>query len=161
MLTHSLAKSIRMNHDEVLRRWLENPHGHIADDFEQMLQTHMGNGVSTKLLGYATEYLEAEDYQRSEILHRVWCATHEASFRHTAVGYGLQDIITTAPAFRNALQEMLLNNVTPANSVEERGLLEGIMALDRVSDSMISGEIAGYFGYQGFREDEEEEREIA
>jgi len=161
MLTHSLAKSIRMNHDEVLRRWLENLHGHIADDFEQMLLTPMGNGVATKLLGYAVEYLEAEDYQRSEILHRVWNAAREASFRRTAVGYSLPDIITTALAFRNALQETLLNNVTPSDSVEEHKLLKGVLAIDRLGDSIISGEIAGYFGYQGFREDGEEEREIA
>lgn len=161
MLTHSLAKSIRMNHEEVLRRWLENLHGHIADDFEQMLLTPMGNGVATKLLGYAVDYLEAEDYQRNEVLHSVWSAAREASFRRAAVGYGLQDIVTTALAFRNALQETLLNNVTPSDSTEERKLLEGIMAINRIGDSMVSGEIAGYFSYQGFHEDQAGERESA
>ncbi len=47
----ALAKSLRLNHDEVIRRWMDNLHGHIADDFEEMLQTPMGNGVAGKLLG--------------------------------------------------------------------------------------------------------------
>ena len=157
MLADSLAKSLRLNHDEILRRWLDNLHGHIADDFEQMLKTPMGNAVAMTLLGHAVDYFEVEEYRKSEILHGIWDVAREASFRRAAVGYGLPDIITTALAFRNALQQTLLNNLTPADSEEEQGLLNGILAIDRMGDAMVSGEIAGYFGYQASLDSMDEE----
>lgn len=157
----AMAKSLRLNHDEVIRRWMENLHGHIADDFEEMLQTPMGNGVAGKLLDCAVDYLETEEYNRSEILHMVWNVARDASFRRTAVGYGLQDIVTTALAFRNALQQTILNNLTPCEAEQDHELVGGLLAVDRIGDAIISGEIAGYFSYLDFRDEEDERREIA
>ena len=156
MISPLLANYLRENHDEVMRRWLENLHGHIAEDFEQMLKTPMGSGVANKLLGCAIEFLEAEDYRKAEALHSVRDIASDASFRRTAVGFCLPDIVTTALAFRAAMQETLLFHAIHRDIEDEKAIVEGIMALNQFGDVLVAGEIAGYFSYNDFRETDEE-----
>lgn len=157
MISVILAHHLRENHEEVMRRWLENLHGHIAEDFEQMLKTPMGSGVAHKLLNCTIDFLEAEDYQTAEILHGVRDIASDASFRRTAVGFGLPDIVTTAIAFRVALQDTLLEGAAHGSVENERALTEVVMALNELGDVLVSGEIAGYFSYHDFREDASDE----
>lgn len=153
MISDTLASHLRENHEEVMRRWLESLHGHIADDFEQMLKTPMGSGVANKLINSSIEFLEAEDYHKADVLHGLRDIASDAAFRRTAVGFGLPDIVTTAIAFRIALQETLLDHVLLGTIENERAVIEGIMALNQLGDVLISGEIAGFFAYNDFRED--------
>ncbi|MBI5869686.1 MAG: hypothetical protein HZB44_01825 [Actinobacteria bacterium] len=157
MISNTLANHLRENHEEVMRRWLDNLHGHIADDFEQMLKTPMGSGVANKLLNCAVDYLEAEDYLKADVLHGVRDIASDASFRRTAVGFCLPDIVTTAIAFRQALQETVLDGAVHGSVENERALTEIVMALNELGDVLVSGEIAGYFAYNDFREDESDE----
>jgi hypothetical protein len=157
MISQLLANNLRENRDEVIRRWLENLSGHIADDFEQMLKMPMGNGVANKLLNCAIDFLEAEDYDRSEVLHGARDIARDAAYRRTAVGFGLPDIVATAIAFRNALQETLLYHCLHGSVEDERVIIEVLLALNRLGDVLISGEIAGYFAYQDYRESGEDE----
>lgn len=157
MISHILANHLRENHEEVIRRWLENLHGHIAEDFEQMLKTPMGSGVANKLLSGAVDFLEAEDYLKADALHGIRDIASDASFRRTAVGFCLPDIVTTAIAFRLALQETLLEGAAHGSVENERALTEVIMAINALGDVLVSGEIAGYFAYNNYREDESDE----
>ncbi|MDO8736750.1 MAG: hypothetical protein Q7K29_06660 [Thermoleophilia bacterium] len=157
MISPTLAKHLRENHEEVMRRWLENLHGHIADDFEQMLKTPMGSGVANKLLNCAIDFLEAEDYQKADVLHGVRDIASDASFRRTAVGFGLPDIVATAIAFRLALQETLLEGTARGSVENERALTDVVMAINELGDVLVSGEIAGYFAYNNYREDKADE----
>ena len=157
MISTQLAGYIRENHEEVIRRWQDNLRGHIAEDFEQMLQTPMGSGVANKLLNCAIEFLEAEDYRKLETLHMVRDIASDASFRRTAVGFCLPDIITTALALRAAIQETVLYHARHRDIDDEKAIVEGIMALNQFGDALVSGEIAGFFGYNDFREDDAEE----
>ncbi|MHB9112220.1 MAG: hypothetical protein ACYC4D_06290 [Thermoleophilia bacterium] len=157
MIPLTLANHLRENHEEVMRRWLDNLHGHIADDFEQMLKTPMGSGVANKLLTCAVDFLEAEDYQKADVLHGVRDIASDASFRRTAVGFCLPDIVMTAIAFRLALQETALAGAAHGTVENERALTEIVMAINELGDALVSGEIAGYFDYHGFREDESDE----
>jgi len=156
MISLNLAHNLRDNHEEVVRRWLENLHGNIADDFEQMMNTPMGSGVSHKLLGCAVDFLEAEEYRKAEVLHGMRDIARDAAFRRAAVGFGLPDIVTTAVAFRQALQETLLENSAHGSIENERALTEAVIALNVFGDVLVSGEIAGYFAYNDYRDDESE-----
>ena len=157
MISHTLASHLRENHEEVVRRWLENLHGCIADDFEQMLNTPMGSGVGNKLINCSIEFLEAEEYQKADVLHGLRDIASDAAFRRAAVGFGLPDIVTTAIAFRIALQETLLGHALRGTIENERAVVESIMALNQLGDVLISGEIAGFFAYNDFREDDRDE----
>lgn len=157
----SLANTLRKNQDEVIRRWLDNLSGKIAEDFEQMLRTPMGVGVATKLLASAMEFLGAEEYQQGEILRKVRNVAKEASFRRTAVGFCLPDIVFTALAFRRALEETLINHVVHVGAKEEHKLLEGLLALNRLGDMIVTGEIAGFFAYNEYHDREEGSRDVA
>lgn len=157
MISLTLANHLRENHEEVMRRWLENLHGHIADDFEQMLKTPMGSGVANKLLNCAVDFLEVEEYCKTEVLHGVRDIASDASFRRTAVGFGLPDIVATAIAFRLALQETLLDGATHGSVDNERALTDVVMAINELGDVLVSGEIAGYFAYHDYRDDESDE----
>lgn len=119
------------------------------------MRTPMGNGVATKLISLAAEFLESEDYQKSDLLHRVRVFAQEASFRRSAVGFCLQDIVFTALALRKAMEETVFNHVIHNGYDEEEELLTGIMALNSFGDTMICGEIAGYFAYQDYRQEED------
>ena len=152
MISLSLANHLRENHDEVIRRWFENLHGYIAEDFEQMLKTAMGGSVANKLLSGAIEFLEAEDYRKPEILHGFRDLASDAAFRRTAVGFGLPDIVATATAFRHALEETLLYHAIRGTVDHEHQIIEGIMAINQLGDVLVSGEIAGYFAYLNFRQ---------
>jgi hypothetical protein len=151
----SLSKILRQNQHEVVRRWHDDLSGNIAEDFRDMLETPMGTGVAAKLLSMAIEYLEAEDYQKNDLLRRMRNLTREASFRRSAVGFALPDIVFTALAFRQALEETILNHVARSDSDDEV-LVAGILALNRLGDAMVSGEIAGYLGYLQYRGEEED-----
>jgi len=157
MISLTLASHLRENHEEVLRRWRENLHGRIADDFEQMLKTPMGSGVANKMVNCCIEFLESEDYQKTDVLHRLRDIASDAAFRRTAVGFGLPDIVTTAIAFRIALQETMLDHVLHGSVEDERAVIECILAINKLGDVLVSGEIAGYFAYNEFREDEQDE----
>lgn len=154
MISLTLANHLRENHDEVMRRWLEHLHGQIADDFEQMMKTPMGSGVSHKLLICAVEFLEAEDYSKAEVLHGVRDIARDASFRRAAVGFGLPDIVMTAITFRQALQETLLEGSVHGSVENERALTETVMALNELGDVLVAGEIAGFFAYHDYRDEE-------
>ncbi len=155
MIQLTLANHLRDNHDEVMRRWLENLHGNIAEDFEQMLMTPMGSGVSNKLLNCVIDYLEAEEYQKGSFLHGIRDIACDASFRRAAVGFGLPDIVATAIAFRRALEETLLYHAFHASIEDERSIIDGMLALNRLGDVLVSGEIAGYFAYQNYSGEED------
>lgn len=157
MIQLKLANHLRENHEEVVRRWLDNLHGHIADDFEQMLKTPMGSGVANKLLNCAVDFLEAEDYHKADVLHGVRDIASDASFRRTAVGFCLPDIVTTAIAFRLALQEAVLDGAAHGSVENERAITEIVMAINELGDALVSGEIAGYFAYQEYRKDKSAE----
>jgi len=151
MFALPLAKCLRENHEEVVRRWLESLHGRIADEFEQMLKTPMGGGVAHKLLGGAIEFLEAEEYQKAEVLRRVRDTASDAAFRRAAVGFNLSDIVATALAFRVALQDTFLSHSLHGGIEDERTVIESLLALNRLGDVLVLGEIAGYFNYHDFR----------
>lgn len=160
MISHTFASYLRENHEEVIRRWLENLHGHIADDFEQMLKTPMGSGVANKLISCSIEFLDAEEYQKANALHELRNIASDAAYRRTAVGFCLPDIVTTAIAFRIALQETLLDHVLHGTVEKERAIIEGILALNQLGDVLISGEIAGFFSFNAFREYDQREEAI-
>ena len=157
MIPLNLANHLRENHEEVMRRWLDYLHGRIAEDFEQMLKTPMGSGVANKLLSCAVDFLEAEDYHKADLLHGLRDIASDASFRRTAVGFCLPDIVTTAIAFRLALQETVLDGAVHGSVENERALTEIVMAINELGDALVSGEIAGYFAYHDFREDGSDE----
>ena len=150
MISISIINTLRENHDEVIRRWLEGMHGCIAEDFEEMMLTPMGNGVANKLFGYAVEFLGAEAYEELEVLHKVQAAARDASYRRAAVGFGLTDIVVTALSFRKALNETLTNHVTPSSAEDSSNLLAAVLALNRFGDTMVSGDIAGFFACRDF-----------
>lgn len=156
----TLANSLRENHSEVIRRWHENLTGKVAEEFVQMLHTPMGGSVVTKLLSLAIEFLEAEEYEEGDVLHRVRSVAQESSFRRSAVGFCLPDIVFTALALRRAMEETVFNHALHHGFDEGEELLAGIMALNRFSDAMISGEIAGYFAYLEYQQ-EDDERVVA
>jgi hypothetical protein len=156
MVAPRLIVILRENHEEIVKRWLDNCREHIADEFEQMLETPMGRGVADSMYKLALDYLEAEDYETSAILHRAHASASNASFRRAAVGFNLPDIVTAATAFRNAMQETLLNRFHPANDADEKSLLESFIRLTRLTDALIAGRIAGYFTYSKFGDDSEE-----
>jgi len=151
----SLSKILRLNQQEVVRRWHDNLSGNIAEDFQDMLETPMGTSVAAKLLSMAIEFLEAEDYEENELLRQMRSVAREASFRRSAVGFALPDIVFTALAFRRALEETILNHVTRSDTDDEV-LVSGMLALNRLGDAMVSGEIAGYLGYLQYRGEEED-----
>ncbi|MHB1362110.1 MAG: hypothetical protein ACYCW5_05895 [Thermoleophilia bacterium] len=155
MMSPECANCLRENHDEVIRRWLQNLHGHIAEDFEQMLRTPMGSSVANKLLSCAIEFLEAEEYLKAEALHSVRDIASDAAFRRTAVGFCLPDIIATALAFRDALQETVLFHAIHRSIEDEKAIVDSIMELNQFGDALVDGEVAGFFSYNDFRGDEE------
>ncbi|MHB0866325.1 MAG: globin family protein [Thermoleophilia bacterium] len=157
----SLAKVLREKQDEIIRRWLDNLDGHIADDFLQMLNTPMGVGVASKLLSYMIEYLKAEEYERADVLHRMREDSREAAFRRSAVGFGLPDIVLTALVFRRSVQEVMLNNIVPSGVDEELLLLNTLMIINLLGDKIVCGEIAGYFAHQEYCQQKQEDRDIA
>ncbi|MCL4474083.1 MAG: hypothetical protein M1539_00785 [Actinobacteria bacterium] len=155
MISPECANHLRENHDEVIRRWLENLHGHIAEDFEHMLRTPMGSGVANKLLSCAVDFLEAEDYLKTEALHSARDIARDASFRRTAVGFCLPDIVTTALAFRAALEETVLFHAIHRSIEDEKAITDTVMELNQFGDVLVAGEIAGFFSYNSFKSDEE------
>ncbi|MHB1390262.1 MAG: globin family protein [Thermoleophilia bacterium] len=157
----SLAKVMREKQDEIIRQWLDNLEGHIADDFLQMLSTPMGTDVASKLLAYLVEYLKAEEYERADVMHRMREAARDASFRRSAVGFGLPDIVFTALTFRRSVQEILLNNIVSSGVEEELLLLDTVMTLNRLGDQIVTGEIAGYFAFHEYRQEQRENRGAA
>jgi len=160
MISPVLANHLTDNREEVIRRWLDNLHGHIAEDFEQMLNTPMGAGVANKLLGCAIDFLGAEEYRQSEVLHGVRNIARDAAFRRAAVGFGLPDIVATALAFRAAIQDTMLHHYVRASDDDGRAIVEVLVALNRFGDVLVSGEIAGYFASQNYRE-ADEDKEVA
>lgn len=161
MSSLTLAIILREKQEEIIRRWLDNLSGHIAEDFQQMLNTPMGTGVASKLLSFVVEYLEAEDYQRADVLHRVREAARETAFRRSAVGFCLPDIVFTALALRQSVQEAMLNSIVPSGADEELMLLDAIIAVNLMGDKIVCGEIAGYFGYHDYHDQEREDRGVA
>jgi hypothetical protein len=125
-----------------------------------MMLTPMGGGVAASLLTLAIEFMGAEEYQESELLHRVRKVAQEASFRRCAVGFCLPDIAFTALALRRAMEETIFNHVIHNGYDDDEELLKGILTLNRFGDAMISGEIAGYFAYLDYRQ-EDDERVVA
>ncbi len=157
MHAFTIASVLRENHEEVIRRWLGDLHGEIAEDYEEMLLTPMGRGLANKLLGLAVDYLGAEQYQLSEVVHQARDAARYSSYRRAAVGFSLTDIVATAVSFRRALNDTLTNHITPASAQEYKQLLDAVMALNRFCDAIVVGEIAGYFARRDFSGDDSEE----
>jgi len=158
MNSPAVAQHLRENHDEVISRWFENLHSRVADDFEQMLRTPMGTAVAKKMLEYAIEFLETEEYRKADVLHGARKIAGDAAFRRAAVGFSLPDIVATALAFRAALQETVIDHSNHGSIDDERGIVVGIMELNRLGDVLVAGEIAGYFAYRDFSETEDDEQ---
>lgn len=156
MVTPQLLKILRENHDEVVQRWLDNCNGRIAEEFQEMLRTPMGAGIATSMFSLSMEYLEAEDYEATNILRRVRDAASNSSFRRAAVGFNLPDIVTTAIKFRDAMQETLINHYYRDNAGKDEGLLECIIKLMQLGDALVAGEIAGFFTFSKFGDSDEE-----
>lgn len=157
MISLTLASMLRENHEEILQRWLQAGHGHIAEDYEQMLETPMGRAVATTLLGLAVELMGVEEYEWPEILHRARDAAQDDAFRRAAVGFCLSDLITNAMSFRLALQETLFNHLSPNSSTEFEELGNAIMVLNKFGDALIAGEVSGYFAYSQFGDSDEQD----
>lgn len=154
MVAPTLLAIIRKNHEEIIKLWLDNCRGRIADEFEEMLETPMGLGVASSMYNLALEYLEAEEYETGAVLHRARESASNASFRRAAVGFSLADIVNTAIAFRSAMQETLQNRFHPRNPDEAQELLHCIMSLTRLGDALVAGEIAGFFTFSKFSDDD-------
>jgi hypothetical protein len=150
MISLDLAKTLRENLDEIVQRWLSAVHGHVAEDYEQILHTSMEQSVLSTLTGLAVELLGAEEYQRPEIIHRARDVARDSAFRRAAVGFCLPDLITNAIAMRTALVETVFNHVTPSISEGSTQLRDSILALNQFGDAVISGEIAGFFAYYNY-----------
>lgn len=140
---------LRENYDEIINRWLENCQGHIAEEFEQMLRTPMGHSVAYSMYSLMLKYLEAEEYETGNIFHDIRKCASEASFRRAAVGFSLPDIVTTVIAFREAVQQTLINHFCSISS-EGEALLECFTRLTRLGDAMIEGGLSGFFTFSKF-----------
>ncbi len=155
MISLTFANALRENQHEVLERWLRDCHGHVAEDFEQMLGTPMGHAIAITLLGLAVELMGSEEYQRPQILHRARQAAQDDAYRRTAVGFCLADLVTNACSFRAALEETIFNHVLPGSAEQIEELRHAVMALGSFGDCLVAGEIAGYFAYRQFSEKDE------
>ncbi len=155
MSSLTFASALRENQQEVLQRWLAAYHGHVAEDFEQMLGTPMGRAVAVSFLGLAVELMGSEEYQYSQILHRARQAAQDDAYRRTAVGFCLPDLVTHASSFRTALEETIFNHVSPNSAKQAEELRSAVMAINRFGDTLVAGEIAGYFAYRQFSEKDE------
>lgn len=160
MISLTLANALRENHEEILQLWLKSFHGHVAEDYEQMLNTPMGRAVATSLLNLAVEMMGVEDYEQRDILHRARDAAQDDAFRRTAVGFCLPDLVTNAMAFRAALEETVFNCIEANSSGDAAELRKAIMALNRFGDALIAGQVAGCFAFHKFRENEADNRPI-
>lgn len=150
MVQPALLAILRKNHEGIVSLWLENCRGCIAEEFEEMLETPMGHSVAASMYNLALEYLEAEEYEAGAILHRARESASNASFRRAAVGFSLADIVTTAIAFRSAMQDTLIRNFNPTGPGDEQALIECIMKLTCLGDALVAGEIAGFFTFSKF-----------
>lgn len=157
MNSFTISTILRENHEEVIQRWLGDLHGDIAEDYEQMLQTPMGSGLVNKLLSFVVEYLGAEKYELSEVIHKARNAARDSAYRRAAVGFNLADIVATAISFRRALNDTLTNHVTPASIDDYKQLLDAVLALNRFCDAIVAGEIAGFFACREFGGGDSEE----
>ncbi|RJQ45709.1 MAG: hypothetical protein C4534_04210 [Gaiellales bacterium] len=146
---------LRENFEEVISRWLDGCEGRIAEEFEQLLRTPMGHSFGASMYKLALRYLEAEEYETDGILREIRSCASDASFRRAAVGFGLPDIIRTATAFREAMQQTLLNHYCSGDSDGE-ALLECFALLTSLGDAMVEGEVAGFFVFSKFGDDDEE-----
>jgi predicted nucleic acid-binding protein len=156
MVAPRLIAVLRENHEDIIDHWMDNCRGHLAEEFEQMLETPMGHSVASSMYNLALEYLEAEDYETTAILHRAHELAIKASYRRAAVGYSLNDIIIAAVAFRNAMQETLVARFHPANSDDEHALLQCIIRLTHLGDAFVAGRIAGFFSFSKFGTDDDD-----
>lgn len=152
MISSTVCRTLRDNHDEVVRRWLENVHGQVAEDFEQTLDSPMGKSAVTKLLGCMEDFFSCEGFDENEVLRCVRDISYNISFRRAAVGFGLADIVAGCQAFHAAVRETILNHANPTDTEEAGELLGGIIALNRIEDTAVMGRIAGYFAYHNYHE---------
>lgn len=144
----TISNIIRENQGEVLRRWLEDLHGQIAEDYEQALSTPMGKDLARKLLKLVIDFVESESYREADRLRRVRTYARETAYRRASVGYSLADIVATGISFRRALNFTIMNHFTPAGVHEAGGLLEAVLAVDRFGDAVLGGEIDGFLAYR-------------
>ncbi len=150
----TFASALRENQQEVLQRWHEAFHGHVAEDFEQMLGTPMGLAVAASFLGLAVELMGSEEYQRPQILHRARQAAQDDAYRRAAVGFCLPDLVINASSFRAALEKTIFNHVSPSSTGQMEELRNAVMALGSFGDCLVAGEIAGYFAYRQLNEED-------
>ena len=160
MISLALANTLRENHEEILQLWQRSFHGHVAEDYEQMLNTPMGHAVATSLLNLAIEMMGVEDYEQADILHRIRDAAKDDAFRRTAVGFCLPDQVTNAMAFRSALEETVFNHLESNAAGDAEEFRKAVTALNHIGDNIVSGQVAGFFAYQKFRENEADNRPI-
>lgn len=144
----TISHILRENQEEVLRRWLDDLHGGIAEDYEQALLTPIGKGVAKKLLKLVLDFLESESYREADTLQRAREYAHEVSFRHASVGFSLTDIVTTSLCFRRALNGTIMNHFNVSAAGQAYSLLDAVLAFNRFGDAVLAGEIDGYFAYQ-------------
>lgn len=154
MTRAELLLILRENHKEIISRWLENCSGRIAEEFVQMLKTPMGRSIGSSMYELAMRFLEAEEYEVSNIQREIREYASNSSFRRAAVGFSLPDIVSTAIAFREALQQTLLNHFCAGESGSEE-LLNCFIRLTRLGDAMVEGEVDGFFAFSNFGEQDD------
>lgn len=144
----TITHILRENQEEVLRRWLDDLHGRIAEDYEQALLTAIGKGVAKKLLKLVVDFLESESYREGDTLRRAREYAHKVSYRRASVGFSLTDIVTSSLSFRRALNGTIMNHFNASASDQACSLLDAVLALNRFGDTVLAGEIDGFFAYQ-------------
>jgi hypothetical protein len=147
---NTISHILRENQEEVLRRWLDDLHGSIAEDYEQALLTPIGKGVATKLLKLVVGFLESESYREADMLRRAREYAQEVSYRRASVGFSLNDIVATSLSFRRALCATIMNHCNSPKSEQACSMYDAVLAFNRFGDAVLAGEIAGFFEWQGF-----------
>jgi hypothetical protein len=150
----TISHILRENQEEVLRRWLDDLHGHIAEDYEQALLTPIGKGVAMKLLKLVVDFLESESYREADTLRRAREHAHDVSFRRASIGFSLTDIVATSLSFRRALGGTIMNHFNSSGADRAGSLLDAVLSFNRFGDAVLAGEIAGFLDWQRFDDSE-------
>lgn len=146
---------LRENSEEILRRWLEACSGRIADEYQQLLNTPVGRKNCLTRIGLTIRFLEAEAFESTGVLREVRENARENAYRRAAAAYSLTDIVNVAVCFRNALLETMRNHHNITGAEEGQDFLDCVAALLQAGDAMVWGDIAGYFTYFKFCEEDE------
>ncbi|MHB0914452.1 MAG: RsbRD N-terminal domain-containing protein [Thermoleophilia bacterium] len=146
---------LRENSAEILRRWLDDCSGRISEEYQRLLSTKMGGKICQTRLELTVKYLEAEAFEMSGVLRELREMDRESAYRRAAAGYNLTDIVNVTVSFRNALIETLMNHYNITGAEDGQEFIECIASLVQMGDAMVWGDIAGYFTYFKFCEEDD------